>query len=510
MQDLDRDIKRTRRLYHRLWLGPLLMFGVAWLAGEGFTALMPVRVRMEPGAEAISPFVSGAYWVLGIGLALGGFAAVIYLFFWMMSPLTQEIRRGAGVLQRILPELAPGPAEEAAGFSSLPKNLARLSLRYRLFLFLVLALVIYLTLWGVPGAVRHFWPDAPAGWASMAGDLTFIVLIILYLVWELYRIQKRSGGGKFFSLLKMLFMRIIAAVLFGAFVFLPVYGVMRLAIRLDISYTLTMPLAGLLIILFMTLYQFLPYRWVRRAFDRADYETAVRRSQWVERWFVFTGIFMNLRGYVLFLAGRYEEAAQAFRESIPTARAERSSGGGAGLDNLGCVLTAQKRYDEASEMFEGSITVSPGQTAAYNDWAQVYLFQGIEPERALALADRALKNYRASWSSRWLERYQCGVAHSSRAWALAQMGRRAEATQALEQAFADADRKFVPEFAGVLYHAGQAEWLLGDRDKAIEHWGEARRLDPRGHFGGLAERALRNSDIGEVHIFESDCNMSAV
>ncbi|MBN2003568.1 MAG: tetratricopeptide repeat protein [Anaerolineae bacterium] len=103
--------------------------------------------------------------------------------------------------------------------------------------------------------------------------------------------------------------------------------------------------------------------------------------------------------------------------------------------------------------------------------------------------DQSLNHCVAFWR-RWLERYQRGVAHSSRAWALAQLGRRAESAQALEQALAAADRRFVPEFAGVLYRAGQAEWLLGDRDKAIEHWGEARRLDPRGHFGGLADQAL--------------------
>lgn len=494
MQDLDRDIKRTRRLYHRLWLGPLLMFGVVWLVSNaGLNALTSIRLWLEQGSGTLSPFLSGVYLVLGIVLGLGGFAGVLYFFFWMMSPLTQEIRRGAGVLRRILPELAPTPAQEPFSFSSLAKQLGRLSFRDYLFLFLFV-LAFCAAFWGVPGAVRRFWPAAPAGWASTAGNLAAIMVGILYVLWELYRVQKRSGGGDF-SILKLFFQRMMALALFLAFVFLPVYRVTQWAIRMDVSYTLVILLMGVTLILFMTLYHFLPHRWVRSAFDRADYETAVRRSQWAERWSVFAGIFMNLRGYVLFLAGRYEEAAQALRESIPTARIERSSGGGAGLDNLGCVLTAQKRYDEASKMFEGSIMVSPEQTAAYNDWAQVYLFQGIEPERALGLADRALKNYRASWSGRFLERYQCSVAHSSRAWALAQLGRHAEAAQALEQAFAAADRRFAPEFAGVLYRAGQAELLCGERDKAIEHWRQPRQLDPHGRFGGLAEQALRNLEI---------------
>lgn len=165
------------------------------------------------------------------------------------------------------------------------------------------------------------------------------------------------------------------------------------------------------------------------------------------------------------------------------------------LDNLGCVLVAQGQYGEAIKLFEGSITISPQQVAAYDDLAHACLSQGDEPERALDLADRALANFRDAFWRRLTVRHQFGITHSIRVWALAQLGRHAEAAQALEQAFAAANRRFVPEFAGVLYRAGQAELLGGDRDKAVEHWRQARQLDPHGRFGGLAEQALRNSEI---------------
>ncbi len=143
-------------------------------------------------------------------------------------------------------------------------------------------------------------------------------------------------------------------------------------------------------------------------------------------------------------------------------------------------------------MFEGAMEISPRHVGAYNGLAQVYLFQGIEPQRVLELTERALENHQASFLKRRFERFQCGAIWSSRAWALALLGQHSKAAQALEQAFAGAERNFVPEFAGVHFRAGKTELLRGERAKAVEHWEQARQLDPHGHYGGLAAQALRD------------------
>ncbi|MCP4536311.1 MAG: tetratricopeptide repeat protein [Chloroflexi bacterium] len=246
-------------------------------------------------------------------------------------------------------------------------------------------------------------------------------------------------------------------------------------------------------------YLMVPFLWVLAALKRGDYEKAIRRSRWMEQVHAFRGAFLNLDGFALFLAGRYEKAQQLLQDSIRTTRRELAAGGADGLDNIGCVLTAQGQYDEAIKMFEGTIEISPKHVGAYNDLAQVYLFQGIEPQRALELTERALKNYNASFWYRWLERFNFGAIWASRAWALALLDRHSEAAEALEQAFTGTDRSFVPEFAGVHFRAGQTELLRGDHAQAVEHWEQACQLDPQGHYGGLAAKALGNSTSPLMH-----------
>ncbi|HEX9074893.1 MAG TPA: hypothetical protein VF932_03905, partial [Anaerolineae bacterium] len=142
-------------------------------------------------------------------------------------------------------------------------------------------------------------------------------------------------------------------------------------------------------------------------------------------------------------------------------------------------------------MFEGSIAISQDQVMVYSDLAEAFLRQGTELPRALELTDRAVKNQQqASFESRLLARHQAGQVLATRAWALAASGQRAEATETLARAFAEADKSFKPVLAGVYWRAGQGMLALGERRRAAEHFAEGKRIDPLGHYGRSCAEAL--------------------
>ena len=135
---------------------------------------------------------------------------------------------------------------------------------------------------------------------------------------------------------------------------------------------------------------------------------------------------------------------------------------------------------------------------AYSHLAEVYLRQGIQSERALELIEQALhlrelalQRKRESRQQRWMNCYRLSEMWANRAWALALLGRQAEATESLARAFREADLGFKPAMAGLYYRAGQVMILQGNRNTAVEHLSRACRIDPKGNYGHLAACALR-------------------
>jgi len=169
--------------------------------------------------------------------------------------------------------------------------------------------------------------------------------------------------------------------------------------------------------------------------------------------------------------------------------------GGSGvltLNTLGYVLMGQGKWEEAIRVFEGAIALEPNEGSLYDSLADVYLSQGIETDKALELLDQALAKHQSSWFKRWSRRRSLSATWAGRAWTLARLGRRAEATESLEKAFTLAPREHNADSVEILYRAGHALALLGETQKAAEHFAEAQRLDPHGHYGRLcAEAAAR-------------------
>jgi Tfp pilus assembly protein PilF len=232
----------------------------------------------------------------------------------------------------------------------------------------------------------------------------------------------------------------------------------------------------------------LPTYWALAPLRRTDYAGALRRVRFLGRWYPQSATFLYLRGTVHRFAGEYGEAEARLRESL--AQRGDFSALSAALENLGRTLIGQGRYEEAAKTLAGAIEIRPEGCGPYIALAEVYLRQGLQPERALELLARAQENKAKSFLRRRADRYQWGQIWASRAWALALQGLYAEADAALEGAFQVRDPKFAPGLADLHCRAGQVMRLRGDEAGAVEHWRQAQQVDPQGEGGQWATQLL--------------------
>ncbi len=255
-----------------------------------------------------------------------------------------------------------------------------------------------------------------------------------------------------------------------------------------------------------------PLHWVRTALGRGRYDEARRRVQLLSRFLGPDYNLLLLEAEILLLAGRHGEAEQIVRARL-VEEARNSPAlllAGRQLDALlavlGQALTGQGRYEEAMRAMEGAIELKPERAVPYSDLAEVYLYQGTEPARALELLEQVLAVKVAGEPALNLalpskkvvgEEYQLpeyywqAILWADQAWALALLGRHLDAAPALEQARRVIGRRFLPGVAAVYYRAGQVLRLRGDRAAAMEHWRQAVELDPQGYGGRLAAAALQ-------------------
>ncbi len=485
MQDPDQKQERKNNPTSRPWLTLLIGMGVILIIQFGGRAMTSSIKGVFSRIEALQTPWSVAvflFFVLALIIGLGGSALSAYVMRRSTKGWEQESNWRAQAVRRALPHLLPEPETTVSPKPSFGQSFAQ-----RLRVLLIALIVVGASIGGVYG-VLYLWPAAPA-WVLLGIHWIFLGLAALWM-WAKRR-KKQAGENEpspkaaLWQFLRLLFLAVFLTL--PLIVALPLIKQMHSPAREPFIF-IVLPFG---VCASSIIYMAAPFLWVLAALKRADYEGCIRRAHWVMQIHILRSGFMNLQGCALFFAGCYEEAMAVLQESISVARREGGGGESDSLDNIGCVLTAQGRYAEAVKMFEAAIEILPQQMGAFNDWAQVYLLQGLEPERVLELTERALKNYQAlSFFMKWLERHQFASVKASQAWALARLNRHAEAAQALGEAFATADQSFIPEFAGVYYRAGQVEWLCRDRAKATEHWNQAQQLDPYGRYGRLAAEAM--------------------
>jgi tetratricopeptide (TPR) repeat protein len=189
----------------------------------------------------------------------------------------------------------------------------------------------------------------------------------------------------------------------------------------------------------------------------------------------------NLEGYTLLgglytRLGRNAEAVAMLRRSIeiePTAKA---------YSNLGTVFFFDRKYGDAAEMYENSISLGSNQAVCWGNLGDAYRFVPGSEERSRRAYETAVRLTRETIALNPLS----GSAHNSLARYLALLGKKSEALAEMAEAM-----KILPGGLDVLDTAVQVYELVGQRDKALEALGELVRA-------GAAKLAEVNPDLAEL------------
>lgn len=238
-------------------------------------------------------------------------------------------------------------------------------------------------------------------------------------------------------------------------------------------------------VLMRHVWHMLPLWVAKKPLSEGRYDEALRRLSLLKRLHMTSPNLLHMTGTVLTFAGRDREAEEVIRLCLSRALSQPERG--LFLVNLGYVLLGEKRYDEAQRVYEEAITNRPNGAVAYSSLAEVYLQQGIEPEKALQLVDLGLKFKRASKEQAGVDHHIFGYLLANRAWALFLLGRTEEARESLEEARPFGNFQIKPGAAGVHYHIARALLAAGLNDEAAEHLRQVKQIDPQGRYAALAD-----------------------
>lgn len=233
-----------------------------------------------------------------------------------------------------------------------------------------------------------------------------------------------------------------------------------------------------------------PFWRIDQALRRADYKQAEDYLQRPEG-LITPAIQMQKLGTVLFWEGRLRESALCLRRSLAEGQDDVLFRPGVALDRLGDVLLAQENYEEAMQAYAAAIEIDPSLGHPYSGQAEVYLRQGVEPERALKLASWGLQIDRQSLLRRFARRRELSELWANEAQALAAMDYPADADACLAAAFREGDPNFKPGLAALHYRVGLAMAFRDLLVAAEAHFRSAQQTDPSGLYGQMAAYCLR-------------------
>jgi tetratricopeptide (TPR) repeat protein len=215
--------------------------------------------------------------------------------------------------------------------------------------------------------------------------------------------------------------------------------------------------------------------FLNSAIYAGDYERALRVGAWFH-WLRPNGAMaLFRRGHILVLMGRYREAEEALRRALAGARADRLQA--LILEYLGEAISGQGRFQEAMRSYEAAIQAYPRRPWAYRGMAEAMLRQS-NAQRALEYVE---KLHGKPADDYW----------SIKAWALAELGRGAEADKAAAEAIRSTKQKSKPDVAGTNRRLGLAMWALGRMAEGEQYLRKAVDADPRGRWSATAKEALR-------------------
>jgi tetratricopeptide (TPR) repeat protein len=155
--------------------------------------------------------------------------------------------------------------------------------------------------------------------------------------------------------------------------------------------------------------------------------------------------------------GRLTEAAHALEKARKINPKDLEA-----IAELAIVYDGLKRHEESDSLYEGGLRQKPDYHLMLNNYGYSLAERGLELERALDMATRAVEA--DSNNASYLD---------TKAWVYYRLGRYQEAEKYLTKAL----EKGQPS-ATVYDHMGDIAFKLKDRERAMEYWKKAQVLDP--------------------------------
>jgi tetratricopeptide (TPR) repeat protein len=352
-------------------------------------------------------------------------------------------------------------------------------------------------IFAVEQAVRRVWPGA-SELVQHAGVVTFVALVCLGIwLWGRHRRRsvavnaERPRPSRFREAMwgPAKWVLIVAIVVPCGFV--PFGWLNRLIPIAALAELVRLALFILLITLIVSGRDIAAVFVVKPAWRAGDYERAMR---WIRllRFGWPSASLLKMEGLTHALANRSAEAERCYRQALVKSHTGSRAFRAELLGRLGDVLTDQGRYEEAKKCLQGCIGMGDNIVgSARVDLAELLLKQGSEPGTALELVDEAMRIAKGPIAakvepSRW----------AVRAWALALLGRRQEAEQAIERALVVRRSTLRALFASTHLKVGMALLAMDQPEKAIEHFRAAYEADPKGKYGARALQQIQRHGAG--------------
>ena len=207
-----------------------------------------------------------------------------------------------------------------------------------------------------------------------------------------------------------------------------------------------------------------------------DYDGALRRVRWLTLGLPNVAALHN-QGLILSLAGRPQEALRCYQRAMTMAGKGTYYAWERLYACLGYAMIDLRRYEEAEQYFHRAIESGDHTGNSQDGLAELRLVQGMEPERALDYARQAVAHAARQPGARVPGSY-----YAHEAWALAQIGRREEAREALEKA-TTVEPVSARSGASLHWRVGMVLLVLEEEAEARKHFRIAAAADPRGKYG---------------------------
>jgi tetratricopeptide (TPR) repeat protein len=215
--------------------------------------------------------------------------------------------------------------------------------------------------------------------------------------------------------------------------------------------------------------------WLTRELHKSgDYDRGLARIKRLG-FGIPSPFILEIEGMFLSMAGEKAAAESCFQRAL--AKTEHRSRQRAGiLLRLGFLTDNLGRTEDARHYFQTVVQLGDTSGSARMGLASLLLDHDGEPQKALDLIEQT----EAEATLRW----------SMKARALAKLGRRQEANEAIAQTLKGVDPSSRPLSAGIYYEVGLALLDLKENASAIQHFRTASEYDPHGHTGSLARKKI--------------------